>query len=86
MLRSPDEKDEEVEPIDIWEEEDDAEPEIGDGGDGGGVVLQNCLWGERALSIAREVLLQFSDDMELFSFKTTPRGYIYVRLDKLSNE
>ncbi|PSS28951.1 Ribosome maturation factor RimP like [Actinidia chinensis var. chinensis] len=80
------EKDEEVEHIDIWEEEDDAEPEIGDGGDGGGVVLQNCPWGERALSIAREVLLQFGDDMELFSFKTTPRGYIYVRLDKLSNE
>ncbi|XP_028065245.1 uncharacterized protein LOC114268305 isoform X3 [Camellia sinensis] len=81
-----DELDDEVEPIDLWEEEDDAEPEIGDGGDGGGVVLQNCPWGERALSIAHEILLQFGDDMKLYAFKTTPRGYIYVRLDKLSNE
>ncbi|CAL5354359.1 unnamed protein product [Camellia sinensis] len=80
------ELDDEVEPIDLWEEEDDAEPEIGDGGDGGGVVLQNCPWGERALSIAHEILLQFGDDMKLYAFKTTPRGYIYVRLDKLSNE
>ncbi|CAL5354362.1 unnamed protein product [Camellia sinensis] len=53
------ELDDEVEPIDLWEEEDDAEPEIGDGGDGGGVVLQNCPWGERALSISHEILLQF---------------------------
>ncbi|KAM7468466.1 hypothetical protein LguiB_016028 [Lonicera macranthoides] len=81
------ETNEEIEPIDSWEEEEDeAEAKIGDGGDGGGVVLQNCPWGERALSLAREVLLQFGDGMELFSFKTTPRGYIYVRLDKLSNE
>ncbi|KAK2967792.1 hypothetical protein RJ640_008012, partial [Escallonia rubra] len=80
------ETDEEVEPIDSWEEEDEADPELGDGGDGGGVVLQNCSWGERALSIAREVLVQFGEGMELFAFKTTPRGYIYVRLDKLSNQ
>ncbi|KAK6133913.1 hypothetical protein DH2020_032342 [Rehmannia glutinosa] len=77
----------EVEPIDSWEEEDEAEPEVGDGGDGGGVVLQNCPWGERALSIAQEVLQEFGDEgMELYAFKTSYRGYIYVRLDKLSNE
>ncbi|XP_052186768.1 uncharacterized protein LOC127797700 [Diospyros lotus] len=80
------EMNEDVEPIDSWEEEDDAEPEIGDGGDGGGVVLQNCPWGEQALSIAHEVLLHFGDDMKLYAFKTSPRGYIYVRIDKLSNE
>lgn len=60
--------------------------QIGDGGDGGGIVLQNCPWGKQALSIARDVLLQFGDDMELYAFKTSPRGYIYVRLDKLPNE
>ncbi|KAL0420730.1 UNVERIFIED_CONTAM: Ribosome maturation factor RimP [Sesamum latifolium] len=76
----------EVEPIDSWEEEDEAEPQVGDGGDGGGVVLQNCPWGERALSIAQDVLLEFGEEMKLFAFKTSPRGYIYVRLDKLSNE
>lgn len=60
------------------------EPKLGDGGDGGGVVLQGLPWGDRTLSIAREVLLSFGDDIELFAFKTTPRGYVYVRLDKLS--
>ncbi|KDP41322.1 hypothetical protein JCGZ_15729 [Jatropha curcas] len=71
---------------DGWEEEEEVESKAGDGGDGGGVVLQGVPWGERALSIAREVLLQFDDDIELYAFKTTPRGYVYVRLDKLSNE
>ncbi|KAL3367739.1 hypothetical protein AABB24_008877 [Solanum stoloniferum] len=76
---------EDVEPIDLWEEEEEVEPEIGDGGDGGGIVFQSCSWGEQALLIARDVLLPFGDDMELYSFKTSPHGYIYVRLDKLPN-
>lgn len=71
---------------DGWEEEDDAEPEIGDGGDGGGVALQNVPWGQRALTIAEEVLMLFSEDIKLFAFKTTPLGYVYVRLDKLTDE
>ncbi|KAH9708052.1 DUF150 domain-containing protein [Citrus sinensis] len=71
---------------DGWEEEDEAEPQVGDGGDGGGVVFQGVPWGERALSIAHEVLLQFGDDIKLYAFKATPRGYVYVRLDKLSNK
>lgn len=50
------------------------------------MVLHGVPWGERALSIAHEVLTQFGDDMKLFAFKTTPRGYVFVRLDKLSNE
>ncbi|XP_038891543.1 uncharacterized protein LOC120080930 [Benincasa hispida] len=78
--------DEGGETTDGWEEDDDLEPELGDGGGGGGVVLQGVPWGERVLLLAQEVLLQFGDDIKLYSFKTTPRGYIYVRLDKLSNE
>lgn len=50
------------------------------------MVLQNCPWGQQALAICREVLLQFGNDMELYAYKTSPLGYIYVRLDKLSNE
>ncbi|XP_015583332.2 uncharacterized protein LOC107262383 isoform X2 [Ricinus communis] len=77
----------EEEETDGWEEEEEeVEPKAGDGGDGGGIVLQGVPWGERALSIAREVLLQSGDGIELYAFKTTPRGYVYVRLDKLSNE
>ncbi|KAL4318463.1 hypothetical protein GQ457_18G024470 [Hibiscus cannabinus] len=72
---------------DGWEEEDDGvEPKLGDGGDGGGVVLQGVPWGESVLSIAYDVLKLFSDDFKLYAFKTSPRGYIYVRLDKLSHE
>ncbi|XP_073005900.1 uncharacterized protein [Typha latifolia] len=71
-----------------WEEEDeDKEPVIGDGGDGGGVVLGDVRWGERALSVAREVLGEhFGDDMALYAFKVSSKGYVYVRLDKLANE
>lgn len=77
----------EGETTDGWEEEDEVvDPKIGDGGDGGGVVLQGVPWGESSLSTAHDVLKLFSDDFKLYAFKTTPRGYIYVRLDKLSNE
>ncbi|KAI6676910.1 hypothetical protein NL676_037706 [Syzygium grande] len=82
----PDEVEEDGEVTDEWEEEEEAEPKLGDGADGGGIVLQNVLWGEHTLSIAREVLSHFGDDMKLYAFKTTPRGYIYVRIDKMSNK
>lgn len=49
-------------------------------------MLQGVPWGEQVLSIANDVLLQFSNDMKLYAFKTTSQGYIYVRLDNLSNE
>ncbi|KAG0473808.1 hypothetical protein HPP92_015665 [Vanilla planifolia] len=68
-----------------WEEEEDTECMIGDGRDGGGIVLGDVKWGERALSLAREVLLNFGDDIALYGFKVSPKGYVYVRLDKLTN-
>ncbi|KAH7675332.1 Ribosome maturation factor RimP protein [Dioscorea alata] len=70
-----------------WEEEECVDPQVGDGGDGGGVVLGDVGWGARALSAAQEVLLRdFGSDIVMFAFKVSPKGYIYVRLDKLSNE
>ncbi|PUZ68439.1 hypothetical protein GQ55_2G028400 [Panicum hallii var. hallii] len=71
-----------------WEdsEDDGYDPEIGDGGDGGGVVLRDVKWGERALAAAQEVLAgHFGDAVEMFAFKVSPKGYVYVRLDKLTN-
>ncbi|TKW30484.1 hypothetical protein SEVIR_2G040800v4 [Setaria viridis] len=71
-----------------WEdsEDDGYEPEIGDGGDGGGVALRDVKWGERALAAAQEVLAgHFGDDVAMFAFKLSPKGYVYVRLDKLTN-
>ena len=50
-------------------------------------MLGDVGWGERALSVAHEILqLHFSDDMIIYAFKVSPRGYIYVRLDKLTNK
>ncbi|KAI3867420.1 hypothetical protein MKX03_036547 [Papaver bracteatum] len=77
---------EEEESSEEWEEENEGKPEYGDGGDGGGVVLSGVPWGERVFSVANEVLLQFGDDFKLFAFKTSPGGYIYARLDKLSEQ
>ncbi|KAG8083633.1 hypothetical protein GUJ93_ZPchr0016g2583 [Zizania palustris] len=69
-----------------WEEEDEADPEIGDGGDGGGVALRDVKWAQRALAAAKEVLVEhFGDDVAMFAFKVSPKGYVYVRLDKLTN-
>ncbi|ONK65140.1 uncharacterized protein A4U43_C07F34100 [Asparagus officinalis] len=81
------ETEEEEEESGDWEEEEEAdEPEIGDGGDGGGIVLRDVPWGERVLSVAREVVLQLGDDIDLHAFKVSPKGYIYLRLDKLTHK
>ncbi|KAL0914413.1 hypothetical protein M5K25_014757 [Dendrobium thyrsiflorum] len=68
-----------------WEEEEYRDPVIGDGGDGGGIVLGDVKWGEHVLCLAREILLSFGDDFALYAFKVSPKGYIYVRLDKLTS-
>ncbi|CAN6181290.1 unnamed protein product [Urochloa humidicola] len=71
-----------------WEdsEDDGYDPEIGDGGDGGGVALRDVKWGEHALAAAQEVLAgHFGDDLAMFAFKVSSKGYVYVRLDKLTN-
>ncbi|CAN6843995.1 unnamed protein product [Brassica oleracea var. botrytis] len=60
--------------------------QLGDGGDGGGVVLRGVPWGERVLSIASQVLKESEKDLQLFAFRTSPRGYVYIRLDKPSHE
>ncbi|KAL0682938.1 hypothetical protein Bca4012_049786 [Brassica carinata] len=78
---------EDVEVIDDWEEEEyEVEAKLGDGGDGGGVVLRGVPWGERVLSIASQVLKESEKDLQLFAFRTSPRGYVYIRLDKPSHE
>lgn len=59
---------------------------MGDGGSGGGVLLNNVPWGERALSIALEALSKFGGEVKLFAFKATPRGHVLVRLDKPSDK
>ncbi|KAF7008586.1 hypothetical protein CFC21_023310 [Triticum aestivum] len=81
-------EEEEEESMAEWEEDEDdgADAEIGDGGNGGGVALRDVKWGARALAAAEEVLGEhFGDDIAMFAFKVSPKGYVYVRLDKLTN-
>ncbi|KAJ6816489.1 uncharacterized protein M6B38_414220 [Iris pallida] len=78
--------DEDDDDDDGWEEEEEVEAKYGDGGDGGGVVLGDVAWGARALSLAREVLGNFDVDTVLYAFRVSLKGYIYVRLDKLTNK
>lgn len=50
-------------------------------------MLRDISWGERALTVARQVLSDhFGDDMALYAFKVSPKGYVYVRLDKLTKK
>lgn len=76
---------EDEEESDDWELEEEIEPKLGDGEDGGGIVLNDVAWGERVLSVALEVLPQF-EDIDLHAFRVSPKGYIYARLDKLTHE
>lgn len=66
--------------------EEPAEPQVGDGEEGGGVSLGSTYWGSKALTVAQEVILPFKDELEIFAFKATNSGNISVRLDKLSNK
>lgn len=59
---------------------------LGDGGDGGGINLGQTKWGERALALAKDVLQEFGSNFSLYAFKVSPEGYVYVRLDKLSDK
>ncbi|KAJ1702686.1 hypothetical protein LUZ63_002465 [Rhynchospora breviuscula] len=77
----------EDEELEEWEEEEETDPVIGDGGDGGGIVLRDVSWGERALTVAHEVLSEhFGEDIALYAFKVSPKGYVYVRLDKVTTK
>lgn len=66
--------------------EEPAEPEVGDGEEGGGVSLGSTYWGSKALTIAQEVVLPFKDELGIFAFKAASNGHVSVRLDKLSNK
>ncbi|KAJ7953930.1 Ribosome maturation factor rimP [Quillaja saponaria] len=51
-----------------------------------GIDFQGISWGERALSIAQDVLLELGDNMKISSFKVTPPDNVCVNLDKSSDK
>ncbi|KAH9545434.1 hypothetical protein CY35_12G048200 [Sphagnum magellanicum] len=72
----------------FWEEDNsELEPEVGDGGEGGGVVLGDSPWSQTVLDLATDVLTEFNGELAIFAFKVFKEsGVIRVRLDKLSDK
>jgi hypothetical protein len=60
---------------------------VGDGGEGGGVVLGDSSWGQTVLDLANDTLAEFNGDLAIFAFKVSKESeLIHVRLDKLSDK
>ncbi len=61
--------------------------QVGDGEEGGGVVLGDSPWSQTVLDLATDVLAEFNGDLAIFAFKVFKEsGVIRVRLDKLSDK
>ncbi len=61
--------------------------QVGDGGEGGGVVFGDSSWGPKALNLANDVLALFNAGLAIFSFKVYEESdLIRLRLDKLSDK
>jgi len=61
--------------------------QVGDGGEGGGVVLGDSSWGPKVLNLANDVLVLFNGDLAIFAFKVYEESdLIRLRLDKLSDK
>ncbi len=61
--------------------------QVGDGEEGGGVVLGDFPWSQTVLDLATDVLAEFNGDLAIFAFKVFKEsGVIRVRLDKLSDK
>ncbi len=61
--------------------------QVGDGGEGGGVVLGDSPWSQTVLDLATDVLTEFNGELAIFAFKVFKEsGVIRVRLDKLSDK
>jgi hypothetical protein len=61
--------------------------QVGDGGEGGGVVFGDSSWGPKALHLANDVLALFNGDLAIFAFKVYEESdLIRLRLDKLSDK
>lgn len=67
-------------------EMDEAEPTVGDGGEGGGISLAGTWWDKKALAIAEEVAISFDGDLGIYAFKTSANGTIKVRIEALYNK
>ncbi|KAL0909878.1 hypothetical protein M5K25_020787 [Dendrobium thyrsiflorum] len=68
------------------DDNEDADPQVGDGGGGGGISLAGTWWDKEALAIAADVSLSFNGDLRIYSFKTSANSTIRLRIEKMSNK
>ncbi|PKA54550.1 hypothetical protein AXF42_Ash000385 [Apostasia shenzhenica] len=69
---------------DFVDEDDCANPQVGDGGGGGGISLAGTWWDQKALTLAEEVSQSFNGDLKIYAFKTLANSSIRVRIEKMS--
>ncbi|XP_028554350.1 uncharacterized protein LOC110102377 isoform X2 [Dendrobium catenatum] len=68
------------------DDNEDADPQVGDGGGGGGISLAGTWWDKEALAIAADVSLSFNSDLRIYAFKTSANSTIRLRIEKMSNK
>lgn len=59
---------------------------VGDGREGGGVVLAGTWWDKEASSLAKKVSLSLDGNIQIYAFRTTSNSIIQVRIENLSNK
>ncbi|XP_057795556.1 uncharacterized protein LOC131011745 [Salvia miltiorrhiza] len=64
----------------------EAEPSVGDGAGGGGILLAGTGWHKKALEIAEEVCLSFDGELDIYAFRTQLNATIQVRIERLTNK
>ncbi|KAL6515459.1 hypothetical protein OROHE_018493 [Orobanche hederae] len=65
---------------------EEAEPSVGDGAGGGGILLSGTEWEKRAFDIAEEVTVSFDGELGIYAFRTLLNATIQVRIEQLTNK
>ncbi|KAG0492275.1 hypothetical protein HPP92_005360 [Vanilla planifolia] len=65
---------------------DDSDPQVGDGGGGGGISLAGTWWDKEALKLAEETSHSFNGTFKLYAFKTLVNSTIRLRIEKMSTK
>lgn len=68
------------------DDDEDADPQVGDGAGGGGISLAGTWWDKEALAIATEISLSFDGDLKIYAFQTSTNSSIRLRIEKMSNK
>ncbi|EPS60191.1 hypothetical protein M569_14613, partial [Genlisea aurea] len=70
----------------MYFEEEEAEPCVGDGAGGGGVSLAGTGWDQKALEMVEEAVSSFNGEIGIYALKTFLNEAIQVRIERLTNK